>query len=117
MSDPGDDASERRRGELATRTVLAQCLNDLLDEAKVENSIGRNWLGGFDPPGRISNHFSLKLLIHESSQRVSLHRSVIHALRQPVPLSPDSQVRAPEELEKLERCILSVSQKTNWLTE
>jgi hypothetical protein len=87
-----------------------------LDEAKVENSIGRNWLGGFDPPDRISNHFSLKLLIHGSSQQVSLHRSVIHALRQPVPLSPDIQVRAPE-FEKLERCILSVSQKTNWLTE
>jgi hypothetical protein len=81
-----------------------------LDEAKVENSIGRNWLGGFDPPGRISNHFSLKLLVYGSSQ-VSLHRSVIHALRQPVPLSPDIQVRALEEFEKLERCILSVSQK------
>jgi len=81
MSDPGDDASERRRGELATRTVLAQCLNDLLDEAKVENSIGRNWLGGFDPPGRISNHFSLKLLIHGSS-----HASI---------LAPQRHTRAP----------------------
>ena len=39
MSQPRVSGRERCRGEHATTTVLAQCFNDLLDEAKVENSV------------------------------------------------------------------------------
>lgn len=65
-----------------------------MDEAEIENPLGRDRLRRFGPLGGVSDHLLLKLLVHGSRQKVSMYRSLIHAFRQPLALPPKIQMGA-----------------------